>query len=343
MTSATDTPTTLDVLVLGGTSWLGGAVARRALDRGHRVTCLARGEAGTPPTGASWVRADRAASTSYDAVSNRDWDVVVDVSWQPDQVRGALAALAARVRHWVYVSSCSVYADDMRPGGDETAPLHAPYAGTGVVGWEVYGPAKVACEEACREAMGAEHTLLARAGLIAGDGDRSDRFGYWPGRVDRAADGQPVLVPPLDAPVQVIDVEDLAAWLVTAAELRTAGVLNAVGEVSCLATVLAASAEACGRTPALVEAADPWLASHGVVPWSGAGSLPLWLPRAEYAGFMTRRNDAALGAGLRLRPMAETVAAALRHEQRLGLDRKRRAGLDPGRERELLVSLSTNQ
>ena len=142
-----DPPFPLDLLVLGGTSWLGGAVAQHALARGHRVTCLARGESGTPPDGVSWVRADRSAAGAYTEVASCDWNVVLDVSWQPDLVRSALAALAERARHWVYVSSCSVYADDSVPGEDEDAALHAAHPGSGVVPIEAYGPAKVACEE----------------------------------------------------------------------------------------------------------------------------------------------------------------------------------------------------
>lgn len=335
MTSGSPLP--LDLLVLGGTSWLGGAVARHALARGHRVTCLARGESGTPPDGVSWVRADRAAAGAYTEVAGRDWDVVLDVSWQPDLVRSALAALAERAGHWVYVSSCSVYADDSVPGESEDAALHPAHPGTGMVPIEAYGPAKVACEEAVVAAMGAEHSALARAGLICGYGDRSDRFGYWPARVDRAGDGEPVLVPPRDTPLQVIDVEDLAQWLVHLAEHRTGGVFNALGDVTTIGAVLDASVEAAGHHPSFVERSHAWLAEQGVAPWSGPGSLAAWLPQPEYAGFMTRHNDAARAAGLVLRPVADTVADSLRWERESGVDRDRHAGLTPARERELLA------
>ena len=179
-----------------------------------------------------------------------------------------------------------------------------------------------------------------RAGLIAGYGDRSDRLGYWPARVARAEDGEPVLVPPTDAPVQVIDVEDLAEWLVRVAEGQVAGVVNAVGDTTTVADVLAACVEASSRTPRFVAADDAWLTEQGVAPWAGEQSLPLWLPQPAYAGFMTRRNDAAHRSGLRLRPVRDTVAAALEWERSSGLDRDRRAGLTPDRERELLARLA---
>jgi nucleoside-diphosphate-sugar epimerase len=330
---------TLDLLVLGGTSWLGGAIARIALERGHRVTCLARGEAGTPPDGVSWVRADRASGSAYTAVADRDWDAVLDVSWQPDFVRSALAALAQRSGHWIYVSSCSVYSDDATPDTGEDAALHPPQPGTGPVSMEQYGPAKVACERACLEAMGPEHTAVARAGLIAGYGDRSDRLGYWPARVDRAGDGDRVLVPPLDTPLQVIDVGDLAGWLVHLAERRTAGVFNALGDVTTIGAVLDGAVQATGHRPVFVERSHAWLAQQGVAPWMGPESLAAWLPQPEYAGFMRRRNTAARAAGLVLRPLAETIASALRWERERGLDRDRRAGLTPRREAELLATV----
>ena len=336
MTSGSPLP--LDLLVLGGTSWLGGAVARHALARGHRVTCLARGESGTPPDGVSWVRADRAAAGAYTEVAGRDWDVVLDVSWQPDLVRSALAALAEHAGHWVYVSSCSVYADDSVPGESEDAALHPAHPGTGMVPIEAYGPAKVACEEAVVAATRPEHSTLARAGLICGYGDRSDRFGYWPARVDRAGDGEPVLVPPRDTPLQVIDVEDLAAWLVHLAEDRVPGAFNALGDVTTVGAVLDACDAATGHRPSYVEVGHDWLAEHEVKPWMGPESLPLWLPQPEYAGFMTRSNDAARAAGLTLRPVADTVRAALAWERERGLERDRLAGLTPPRETELVAA-----
>jgi nucleoside-diphosphate-sugar epimerase len=342
VTSASGAPAaaSLDLLVLGGTSWLGGAVARQALERGHRVTCLARGESGTPPEGVRWERADRREPAAYDAVADRHWDAVVEVSWQPAMVRDALRSLQDRIGHWVYVSSCSVYADDRTAGQAEDAPTHPPHPGDGPVDIEVYGPAKVACEQAGLQALGEERVMLARAGLIGGYGDRSDRLGYWPARVARSTGSDQVLVPRLSGPVQVVDVEDLAAWLVSAAEERIAGPYNAVGDQTTVGAVLEASASAAGRSPERVEAGDDWLTEQEVEPWAGPESLPLWLPGEEYAGFATRSNDAARRAGLRLRPLEETVRGALRWEAELGLDRERRAGLTAAREQDLLRRLS---
>ena len=265
---------------------------------------------------------------------------MVDVSWQPALVRSALGALAAAARRWIYVSSLSVYQDDSEPGADESAALHPPWSGSGEVKIEQYGPAKVACEAACLDAVPAERLLIARSGLIAGHGDRSDRFGYWPARVARATyPGEEVLV--VDSPaqqVQVVDVEDLAGWVVDCATAGTSGTYNTMGDPLPMKQVLEGCVEAVGQAPTWVPVDPEWLQGEGIEPWSGKESIPLWLPLPTYAGFMTRRNDAAKAAGLSTRPLRETIAATLAWEQELGLDRDRGAGLSATREAELLAT-----
>ncbi len=277
----------LSVLVLGGTSWLGGAVARHAQEAGHVVTCLARGESGPRPDAVAWVQADRDdPDAAYDEVSGRDWDVVVDVARQPLHVRGALRALAEDAGHWLFVSTCSVYADDGTPGDDESAALLAPWVGDGLAPEEEYGAAKAACERAVLAAR--PDALVARSGLIVGAGDRSDRFGYWPGRLARARVGEQVLVPPRDHALQVIDVDDLAAWLVRCAVDHTGGDLQCDGRTDHPRCALrgvrrgSPGESRAGRGPGGLAPGQ-----RGE-PWMGPDSLPLWLPQPEYAGFMTR-------------------------------------------------------
>src|SRR5690349_12874591 len=209
------------LLVLGGTGFLGRAVVADALSRGHQVTCAARGRTGQPPEGADLVPVDRDAPDGLHGLRGLEFDAALDVSSRPSQVRAALAELGERVPHWTYVSSGSVYADDETPGqtveGSPVLPAAPPEADDPRANdFENYGPCKVACEEAVRAAVGPERAFICRAGLIVGPEDPSDRFTYWPARL--AQDG-PVLAPgePTD-PVQLIDVRDLAAWLVSAGE-----------------------------------------------------------------------------------------------------------------------------
>jgi nucleoside-diphosphate-sugar epimerase len=236
----------------------------------------------------------------------------------------------------VYVSSISVYADHSVPGGDESAELLPLWSGSGEANGEEYGEAKVSCETACAELLDPSRLLVARAGLIVGYGDRSDRFGYWPGRFARASHGEQVLVPPKDAPVQVVDVVDLAAWLLGSVERQVSGTYDAVGPSLSFGDLAATCAAAAGVEPDLLAPGEEWLVAEGVTPWAGPDSLPLWLPRATHGGMVSRSGAAVRRVGLESRPLQETVDDSLRWEQEQGLGRDRRAGLGPGREAELL-------
>ncbi|MHA7281497.1 NAD-dependent epimerase/dehydratase family protein [Arthrobacter sp. TMS2-4] len=319
------------VLVLGGTAWLGSAITRRLVLNGDTVTCLARGESGRAPSGVVFVRADRRAADGYRAVSNRSWDEVVELSYEPALVRGALDALADRAQHWTLVSSVSVYASDTVADADESATLLAP------VDPADYGQAKVAAERASQEAL-RDRLLIVRPGLIAGPGDGSDRFSYWAGRFALAGSG-PVLSPiPGDRAVQVIDVEDLAAFITEAGAADVTGVVNAVGNQHALADVLSMAADAAGFTGDIVTASDEWLVEHDVRFWAGPRSLPLWLPR-DAVGFARRDNTAFHASGGRLKDLRRTIRRTLEAERNLGLGRERRSGLSRTEELELLDQL----
>jgi 2'-hydroxyisoflavone reductase len=327
----------VNVLVLGGTGWLGREVAAQAVVRGHKVTCLARGQSGEPPGGATLVTGDRSRPDAYAGLPTQTWDLVVDVTSQPGYVRSAVRALADRARRWVYVSSLSVYKDNSEPDADESAEV-LPALAADETTVEQYGEGKVACENALREAM-ADRLLIARPGLICGYGDRSDRFGYWPWRFDRDADA-PVLVPgPLDAPVQLLDVIDLAGWLVDAGLSGDVGTANAVGEQGRFGDVVAACQNATGHRGDVAVADPDWLIAEGVQPWMGPRSLPVWTPGPEYAGFMARSRAAAEALGLPDPPLDRLVQSALAWERALDPARTRRAGLTDDEQQELLVAL----
>jgi 2'-hydroxyisoflavone reductase len=233
-----------NLLVLGGTAWLGAEIARQGVAAGVDVTCLARGASGSVPSGARLVVADRTGEAAYADVADRDWDAVVDVSWQPGMVRRAVAALGERSAHWTCVSSVSAYRVDSATGQHEGALLLEPWPDD-VASIEEYGPAKSACESFVRNALG-ERSLVARLGLIGGPGDPSDRFGYWPARLARAVE-DPVLVPAgLQQPTQTIDVRDAAAFVLQAEQRQLTGVVNVVGASVPLGEVLAAATGRCG-------------------------------------------------------------------------------------------------
>ncbi|MCL3817082.1 NAD-dependent epimerase/dehydratase family protein [Aeromicrobium wangtongii] len=322
------------MLVLGGTSWVGGCIAREALGRGHDVTCLARGESGQAPAGATFVRADRSAPGAYDAVADRAWDLVVDLSRQPGQVRSAVAALGGRAGHWTFVSTGSVYADQSGPL-TEASPLLEPLEADEATP-EEYGHAKVACEQAVTTLP---RHLVVRAGLIGGPGDRSDRLGYYVSRFALAGD-QDVLVPDAaNQPMQVIDVRDLAAWIVRSAERGATGIVHGAGSRTTVGELIAVSAEVSGFTGRRVVPEVDWLHEHGVQEWMGPRSLPLWLPASHHG--MGRMDDArAIGWGLVRRPLDRTLADTLADERDRGLDRPRAAGLSRAEELQLLAELA---
>lgn len=303
------------ILVLGGTRFLSREVARAALADGHEVVCACRGTSGEVRDGAEHVVLDRLVDTDpasgpWADLASRRFDAVVDVTSTPSWVRTALFALGGEP-HWVYVSSISAYADLAGPGGTPEDTPVLPAAEEDLdnrASAEAYGSNKVACEEAVREAT-AGRALVARAGLIVGPHDYSGRFTYWPVRLSR---GGPVLVPlPATAPTQVVDVRDLAAWLVRGAAEPLSGTFDAVAPSMPWETMLAQVADGVGADlEELVWAAPERLTELGVNFWVGPRSLPLWLPE-EYGGMRDRDVSATVAAGLRARPLARTAADTL--------------------------------
>lgn len=329
------------ILVLGGTAWVGREVATAALAAGHDVTCLARGSSGDHPDGVRVVRADRDQPDAYDAVAGRDWDGVVDVARQPGQVRGAVARLAARTARWAFVSTGNVYASHEVVGADETAELLAPATADSVgASPEEYGAGKVACERAVLDTLG-ERAVIARAGLIGGPGDVSGRSGYWPWRFAHPADSAgAVLAPESRVAASLIDVRDLARWLVSAVEgACPPGIYDAVANRGTLQDHLAVARAVAGHTGPVVHIDDAWLGGHGVAEWSGPRSLPLWLADPAWQGFAGHRGDKIAAAGLRPRPLSETLADVLAWEEARPAPGVRAAGLGDEDERALLAAV----
>jgi nucleoside-diphosphate-sugar epimerase len=314
------------MLVLGGTAWLGRTVAEEALRRGHDVTCLARGSA-EPPPGATFVTADRDLDDGLAAVADGTWDAVVDVTRHPGHARRAARDLAAR--HRVLVSTGNVYARFDALEQPEDSPRRDPLDGDLMTDMEVYGEAKVACENAVRDADGT--ATVVRSGLIGGPGDWSGRTGYWPWRFAHPV-GERVVVPDeLDFPCAMVDVRDLAAWLVTVAENRLDGTFNATGPTTTLGQVLAAAARVSGSTATQLPVGRDRLAELGIGAWMGPASLPLWIDDADWRGFATMGTARARAAGLLTRPLEQTLRDTLAFEETR--TEPRRAGLTDDDER----------
>jgi 2'-hydroxyisoflavone reductase len=309
------------LLVLGGTVFLGRAVARRALASGHEVTCVARGRSGEPIGGVRFVSANRDDPDSLAGLHDGEFDAVIDVTRRPSHARSAVAALRDSVPHAVYVSSMSVYANETVPGQRAaTAPVVDPYPDDGddadLSDPTAYGRAKVAAEIAFRDGFGADRSFICRAGLIEGPEDRVNRYAYW---VRRIAAGGEVLAPgrPEDL-VQLIDVRDLADWLLLAAAERVAGTYDGANRPMARIDFLAQTAAGVGSDPEFVWVSDAFLVSAGVQPWMGERSLPVWLPLPDFTGFMARDVTPSFEAGLTCRPLSDTARemwASLRNRE----------------------------
>lgn len=295
------------LLILGGTVFLGRAIARYARDAGDDVVCVARGVTGDPVEGVEFVAADRSAPDGLAALTG-EFDAAVDVARYPGHVRHAVRALAGRVGHFGYVSSISVYADPATPGQrpasapvvDPAPPDFEDPAGNGFAN---YGPCKRSCELAALD--GFDRVLVCRAGAIVGPEDANRRFVYWLERLDA---GGEVLAPGApDESVQYVDVRDLAAWLVESARTGVTGVYDGTGPAMGRAAFLSALAVGVAHPVRFTWVPAAFLLAQGVRPWDGPRSLPLWLPAPEYAGFLDHDVTPTLAAGLRIRPLVETA------------------------------------
>lgn len=336
------------VLVLGGSGFVGRAVAEVALARGDQVDVVNRGVGGPQVEGVTHLRADRTdASALAAAVGDRTWDAVIDTwSGAPIHATTAAAMLGDRAGHYGYVSSRSVYARPVQPGQDETAPVvDADPADTDHTD---YARAKRGAELGVLAAR--PDALLARAGLIVGPHEDVGRLPWW---LDRAARSGRMLAPgPPDRPLQLIDARDLATWMLDAAGAGVggggvAGAFNAVSRVghTTMGELLEAVVDVTAPHAASPVAELVWftpdeIAAAGVAPWT---ELPIWVPPdGPYAFLHDGDTEAAHRAGLRCRPIADTVRdtwAWMRANRDDGAPRghqRAALGLDPEREAELL-------
>lgn len=321
------------ILVLGGTQFAGRHLVELALARGHDVVLFNRGR--TAPElfpGVEQITGDRTGDLA--GLGGVEADAVADMcGYFPGDVERSAALLAPAVGRYLFVSSRSVYADHSLPGANEDSPIAEMPADapTDVVTGENYGPLKAACERAAETAFPGR-TLVLRPGLIVGPYDPTGRFTHWPQRI---GDGGDVLAPAApEQPIQVIDARDLAAFALDLLERGAGGTFDVVTPDGML--TLGGVLDAClaAAPGARIVWADPgFLLDHGVEPWT---ELPLWTPGDDMAGFQRSDVSRAVGAGLRFRPIAETVADTLAWARSVRPDRG--AAITREREAELLAA-----
>ncbi len=323
----------MKLLLLGGTVFLGRHIASLALKKGHDLTLFNRGQSNPdlyPEV--ETLKGDR--NGSLDSLCGRRWDAVIDTSgYIPRAVKTSARWAADACDHYTFISTISVY-DDLSKGDiEEDAPVGKLHDETvEEVDNQTYGPLKALCEDAVRDTFPGD-ALIIRPGLIVGRYDPTDRFTYWPRRV---AMGGEVLVPGSpDRRVQFIDVRDLAAWTLEMAEGGQSGTYNATGpeEPLTMIEMLKVCQSAAERDVRFTSVSEAFLLEQGVAPWI---ELPLWMPTpGPMDGLMEVRCRRALDAGLRFRPLIDTIEDTLEWvRDQPGPPYK--AGMDPEREQELL-------
>lgn len=290
------------LLVLGGTEFVGRVFVDEALAAGWDVTVFNRGTHAPPPT-VTALRGERTKPGGLAALERGEWDVVVDTwSWAPSAVRDAATLLAGRAGHYVYVSSRSVYDYPMAAGSGEDAPVVAASADDGDdVG---YAQLKAGGELAAVATFG-ERALLARAGLVLGPYENIGRLPWW---LTRIARGGPVLAPgPAELPLQYVDARDMAQWCLEVAKDGLGGAYNVVspsGFVT-MEELLRTCIDVTGSGAELRWVAPEPILAAGVRPWT---DLPIWLEGDDHDSMHRTDVSKAVAAGLRFRPVAETVA-----------------------------------
>lgn len=333
----------MNILVLGGTGFLGPEIVEALVVGRHKVTLFNRGR--TNPTlfpDLEKLQGDRRAG-DLKSLEGRSWDVVVDVfASQPKWVKATATLLAKSCRSYVFISTISVFNDNSTRGLDENGPTFPEdpnLDSQDAVTNENYGPMKVRSEAIVREHFPQTATIV-RPGLIVGPTDPTDRFTYWPARIDR---GGEVLAPgPGTDPVQFIDLRDLGRFVAKLIEDGHVGTYNATGPSGTwtLGEFLGACKGATASVVDLVWADPAWLLEKEVQPFM---ELPLWVPGAEMAGFMTVDCRKAVSHGLTFRPVSQTAKDTMDWVKLRPDNYQWRAGLSAERERALLEEWKQRQ
>lgn len=332
------------ILILGGTGFIGPHMVRYAVERGHEVSTFTRGRSDADlPDGVEQLIGDR--NDDHTALEGRTWDVVLDNNTQDYRwAQTSTELLADAADHYVFVSSISAYALEGFGWDNADRILREPAVDEDHArvprpdGWEFgddapYGLMKTLGEDIVHEAFPGRATIV-RPGLIVGPGDPTDRFTYWPVRLD---EGGEVLAPGNpEHVIQIIDQRDLTEWIVRLAENGTTGDFNATGPADRLAmsSFLDQVGEAARNPYELTWVTEDFLESQGVAPWS---DLPAWIPGDP---LMFVDVSDAVAAGLTFRPLSETSADTLAWDvtRPAAARENRRFGMSRDREREVLTA-----
>ncbi|MGZ8378077.1 MAG: NAD-dependent epimerase/dehydratase family protein [Gemmatirosa sp.] len=295
----------IDLLVLGGTGFIGPHLVRHAVARGHRVTIFTRGRRTADlPAGVERLVGDR--NGQLDALRGRRWDAVIDDSaTNPEWVRQSTALLKDSVGRYLFTSSTGVYYPYLTRGVDESTPVRTE-ADDPKDGSATFGVAKARCERVAQDAFGAR-ALVVRPTYIVGPGDTTDRFPYWPVRLARG--GETLAPGRRDDAVQIVDVRDLAEFMVTLVEQERSGIYNAAGPAQPLTfgRFLEQAAAAVGSTSRFV-----WIDDYAFLEQQGiTEAIPWVMLKGNDVGHTHVRNGRAIAAGLGFRPLADTVRDTL--------------------------------
>jgi 2'-hydroxyisoflavone reductase len=328
----------LDILVLGGTGFLGPHMVREALRRGHTVTLFNRGRSNKDLfPDLETIKGDR--NNGLDGLRGRSWDAVLDNSgYVPRHVQDSARLLAGNTDRYVYTSTVSVYAD-FTVNNTESSPLGTISDETvEEVTNDTYGPLKALCEKRAASEIAADKLTIIRPTYVCGPGDHTDRFSYWPIRTRKGGEmiwpGKPSDV------IQIIDVNDLANFTVDCADQNISGIFNAVNPAGkyTMGDLLEDSQAVSGMTVDPVWLSEEFLYENDL---AGSRSIPIWSPTGgENGGSGTISGEAARAAGLHNRPERETARNLLTWWDAQSEERRAnmKAGLAPDREAELIAA-----
>ncbi|MBE0432939.1 NAD-dependent epimerase/dehydratase family protein [candidate division WOR-3 bacterium] len=319
----------MKILIIGGTRFVGRTIVETAVRQGHEITLFNRGKS-NPELFPEVEKITGDRDTDIALLGGRTWDIAVDTcGYAPRIVRKSCEMLGNAVDRYIFISTINVYADYSQPGIDEGSQLATIEDETvEEVTGKTYGPLKALCENVVNQVYPGRSIIL-RCGLIVGPYDPTDRFTYWPVRVQN---GGEVLAPsPPHMQVQFIDARDLADFILHLAENRGAGTFNTTGPAGKLS--LEGALRICnaqtGNKASLTWVSEEFITSKEM------DHIPVWTPK-DWRGIFEVHCSKAISAGLKFRQLKETINDTLAWHATRPAGYELKVGLKPDKEKELL-------